>query len=868
MNEPWHEQLEDDSSSPNPEQFLLLLVDDSATNLKVLRGLLEPIGYRLTFALGGRQGLERAKSARPDLILLDLMMPDLDGLAVCRTLKRDPTLAEVPIMFLTASHELAKLVEAFDSGAVDYLTKPFQPPELLARIKNQLELKSLRDRAQHRARQERILRKLVQGIHHSMDLHEVLGEVVRDLQTILGADRVFIVRCYEQGGYQLVESALGPEGDWPLGGIHWWQGLPLETPTAGVRRLPAADFGSLDEPRRNLLQQWRVRVELSAPILQRGTLWGILIAHHCHQDSAWLGPEARILDRLTAQIAIAIQQSNLVRDLMVAKAEAERANQAKSKFLASMSHELRTPLNAIIGFAQLLATDPAIPTPQRKQLEIINHSGEHLLTLIMDILDLAKIESGRVEAIAEPFDLHGMLRTVLAMVQAHAQQKGLTVSLDIDPSLPQGAVGDVNKLRQVLLNLTSNAVKYTSQGSVSLRAQPCTAPGQGGGAAIAVEAPESETPEPAATHLEAPKPEISDGETPEPEGTDPGATDTEEPEPFWLEFAVTDTGPGLSPADCEQVCQPFVRVNADPWHGAQQGAGLGLAIVKELLKLLQGRLAIASQPGQGSTFRVQLPLRPQTAIAQSSASLPPVPRPSAAPLVSSAWPQEGPQWRILVADDIDTNRQLLLALLGQVPCEICEVADGAEAIARWRSWRPDLIFMDLGMPQLDGFDATAAIRDAEAQEGRSRVKIVALTGYVFQSDRERALAIGCDDFLAKPVSASEFFDCLTRQLGPRPVAPPPQPPAPPPAPLNDPESILQGDQLTRMEIPWLERLHQAALTCETEAVAACAHEVASSDPYMAAAILHAIDHFKFDVILDAVDAALIRKGESALTPPP
>ncbi|GAB4361728.1 MAG: hypothetical protein Fur0042_31220 [Cyanophyceae cyanobacterium] len=178
--------------------------------------------------------------------------------------------------------------------------------------------------------------------------------------------------------------------------------------------------------------------------------------------------------------------------------------------------------------------------------------------------------------------------------------------------------------------------------------------------------------------------------------------------------------------------------------------------------------------------------------------------------------------------------------------------------------------MDLGMPQLDGFDATAAIRDAEAQEGRSRVKIVALTGYVFQSDRDRAVATGCDDFLAKPVSASEFFDCLTRQLGPRPLpnrAAPPTPVAAP-APPNDPESILQGDQLTRMETPWLERLHQAALTCETEVVAACAHEIASSDPYMAAAILHAIDHFKFDVILDAVDAALIRKGGSALTPPP
>ena len=241
--------------------------------------------------------------------------------------------------------------------------------------------------------------------------------------------------------------------------------------------------------------------------------------------------------------------------------------------------------------------------------------------------------------------------------------------------------------------------------------------------------------------------------------------------------------------------------------------------------------------------------------------------------MSSAWPQGGPRWRILVADDIDTNRQLLLALLGQVPCEICEVADGAEAIARWRSWQPDVIFMDLGMPQLDGFDATVAIRDAEAQEGRSRVKIVALTGYVFQSDRDRALAVGCDDFLAKPVSASEFFDCLTRQLGPRAIArqTAPAPPSVPasPSPASDPESILQGEQLTRMDTPWLERLHQAALTCETEVVAACAHEVASSDPYMAAAILHAIDHFKFDVILDAVDAALVRKGgSSSLLPPP
>lgn len=333
-------------------------------------------------------------------------------------------------------------------------------------------------------------------------------------------------------------------------------------------------------------------------------------------------------------------------ELRLARDAAEAANKAKSVFLANMSHELRTPLNAILGFSQMMAQEPGLTASQSESLKIINNSGEHLLKLINDVLELAKIEAGKLQLEVSSFDLHGLVRDIVDMMRVRAQQKGLPLTLEQSPQLPHYIKGDEARLRQILSNLIGNAIKFTDQGSVTVRLY-CK--------------------DNSLSHLV---------------------------------LEVEDTGTGIADADQRQLFNPFTQLSQGVARG---GTGLGLSIVSQFAQLMNGSVAVESAPGKGSLFRVELPLE----LSEGTDTSPP--RHTSAEDVTGVAPGQ-PNYRILIAEDHPDNRVLLSRLMTRLGLMVKMAADGAECVKIFQDWHPDLIWMDRRMPVMDGIEATRRIR--------------------------------------------------------------------------------------------------------------------------------------------------------------
>ncbi len=400
----------------------------------------------------------------------------------------------------------------------------------------------------------------------------------------------------------------------------------------------------------------------------------------------------------------ALEQSNLKAEK--AKAAAEKADRAKSRFLANMSHELRTPLNAILGFSQLMKRAPGLTPALLNNLDTINRSGEHLLSLINDVLEFSKIEAGRVVLNPETFDLHSLLLSLEEMFRLRARQKGLSLAIDSAEDIPRYFLADQSKLRQILINLLQNAVKFTESGEVRLTVNRV------------------------------------------------GPRGKESSRECILRFEVLDTGPGIVEEEQEKIFDAFFQ--ADRWRSSQHGTGLGLPISRKFVSLMGGVLTVNSEIGKGTRFSFDIPAK----LADCADAAVPVKIQRVIGLESGQ-----PVFRLLVVEDNDNNRNLLVELLQSVGFDVQEAANGEDAIAIWKKWHPHLIWMDMRMPTVDGYEATAMIKaQMTLSTSGLETKIIALTASAFEEDRLKVIKHGCNDFVSKPFRESDIFGMIQKHL--------------------------------------------------------------------------------------------------------
>ncbi|WP_414664583.1 PAS domain S-box protein [Horticoccus sp. 23ND18S-11] len=471
---------------------------------------------------------------------------------------------------------------------------------------------------------------------------------------------------------------------------------------------PAELLAAINDVRRQIYVQTERRDDFFALVQRRDEVTGFE-SEIFRRDGTrgWISESVRVvrnadgtIDHFEGVATDITQKHEAARALSEAKEAADAASRAKSYFLASVSHELRTPLNGILGYTQILRRDAALTTKQRDGVRVIHESADHLLALINDVLDLSKIEAGRIELHPTDFDLPGFAAAIERVFTPRAKEKSILFETAVAADLPDWVRGDEQRLRQVVFNLLSNAVKFTRTGGVVFSVQSL-----------------------------------------------PGADGT-----HFIRFSVSDTGIGISADDITKLFEPFAQVGQNAGAGtAASGTGLGLAISRSLVERMGGKLNVESKLGWGSRFWFDVALPVVTAA-----------QPPAKTQNRRIVGYEGPPHRVLVVDDNAANRAVMVEMLAPLGFEVVEVPDGLTAVQEAETFQPALILMDLRLPgEIDGLEATRRLRSSPRGPA---LRIVAVSASAYDLDRSECFAAGCDDFLAKPFREEELWNVVERAL--------------------------------------------------------------------------------------------------------
>jgi PAS domain S-box-containing protein len=578
--------------------------------------------------------------------------------------------------------------------------------------------------------QEHLLRDITARIRRSLELKDIFQTTTQETRRLIQADRVAIFKFKPQTHYnegQFVAESVAPGWDSLLA-------VPLQDHCFGDRFAPLYQQGryqvisdlqktELEACHRQVLERFQIRANLVLPIVTGSKLWGLLCIHQCSGPRIWQPSEIKFIQQIANQLAIALQQAMLVAHLrreLSQRRQAQReleqsyhhlelsnldlaqANRRTEEFLAAMSHELRTPLNSILGVSQALQEKLIgdLNPRQVKSIETIFQSGEHLLALINDILDLSKVRAGKLELQLEPANLQELCQVILQMIRQLAFKKNINLQCHL-PSQPLNFWCDSRRLRQVLLNLLNNAVKFTPKGGT----------------------------------------------------IDFTAELLSQSVPPQLRFTIKDTGIGISAENQTKLFQPFVQIDSR-LNRQYEGTGLGLALVKRLTELHGGQVEVESAINQGSCFTVSIPYR-----ACQPALIPveigDVPFPGHTPLPTTEAPL------ILVAEDNIANRESLENYLEYKGYRLVFAENGEEALAMIHEHRPDLVLMDVQMPVLDGIEATRRVR---LEPEFASLPIIALTALTMPNHRQMCLEAGMNEYMSKPIQFRQLVLLIEKLL--------------------------------------------------------------------------------------------------------